>query len=498
MSSTVERHPRRWWILAVLCVSLFMVTLDNTVLNVAIPSLIRELGVSTSQVQWVVDAYSLVFAGLLLTAGGLSDRFGRRRGVLIGLVLFGLGSAAAAFAASGAELIVTRGLMGVGGAFLMPGTLSILVQVFEPDERPKAIGVWGGISGLGIASGPVVGGVLVEHFWWGSVFLVNAPIALLALVAVCVLVPESRNANAAKPDVVGAVLSTVGMVAAVWAVINAPGHGWTSSAVLMPAATAIVVLGSFAYWEARCAHPLLDLSLLRNRRFLGASSVGTLLMFALAGATFVITQFLQLVLGYSPLQAGLRTVPVAVAITVAAPLSPRVAQRLGNGPAIAIGMVLVAVGLGACGAAASSEAYWPVLVALICAGLGIGTAMAPASSVLMSSFPRERAGLASALNDTVQELGAALGVAVLGSILATGYKGGLLLDAPARSAFESAMGRGLLLGAGIALAAAAVALFALGSRKSPRLVENGLTHRQLFDAESTRCRREHVKAAPQA
>jgi EmrB/QacA subfamily drug resistance transporter len=479
---SVARNPRRWWILAVLCLSLFIATLDNTVLNVAIPHLVEDLRLSTGQTQWVVDAYSLVFAGLLLTAGSLSDRFGRKRGLLLGLVLFGGASVGAAFAGSSTSLIVWRGLMGVGGAFLMPGTLSILVHVFDDDERPRAIGLWGGCSALGVAAGPVLGGLLVTHFWWGSVFLVNAPVVVLALAAALVLVPESRNPRATRPDFGGALLATTGMVALVWAVISAPEHGWGSARVLGAGAVAVVALAAFTLWERTTATPMLDLALLRNRRFAGAGSVGVLLMFALAGTTFILTQYLQLVLGYGPLEAGLRTLPVALAVGLTAPVSPQLARAVGDGVGVALGLAMTGAGLLTMGLLAASHSYWPVLAGGMLLGAGMGTAMAPASSALMKSLPRDNAGVGSALNDTLQELGAAFGVAVLGTVLAAAYRAQLPVSVPAqvrsspaaalgsgdagvalaaRRAFDAGMERGLLVGAVCALAAAAVGWWAL-------------------------------------
>lgn len=478
----IARNPRRWWILGVLCLSLFAVTLDNTVLNVAIPHLIADLGLTTGQTQWAVDAYSLVFAGLLLTAGSLSDRFGRKKGLLAGLVLFGGASLGAAFAGSADALIVWRGLMGIGGAFLMPGTLSILVHVFDDDERPRAIGIWGGATALGVAAGPVLGGLLVNHFWWGSVFLINVPVVIVAACAAAFLVPDSRNVHAHRPDVPGALLATAGMVALVWAVISAPEYGWLPGRVLGAGAAGVVALGAFAAWERHTPTPMLDLKLLGNRLFAGASSVGTLLMFALAGTTFILTQFLQFQLGYDPLGAGLRTLPTALAVALTAPVAPQLAKRIGEGAAVGLGLATLAAGMAVIGFAAPLHSYGPVLVGGMLLGGGIGFAIAPASAALMRSLPRDHAGVGSALNDTVQELGSAFGVAVLGTVFALVYRGSLPSSAPeaaraslggalssgdaglivaARSGFDIAMERGLLIGALVAFAAAIVGWRAL-------------------------------------
>lgn len=479
------RDPRRWWVLVVLCASLFVVTLDNTVLNVAIPSLVSDLRLSAGAVQWVVDAYSLVFAAMLLTAGALSDRFGRKLGVLLGLALFGGASAAAAFAGDAATLIACRGAMGVGGAFLMPGTLSILVHVFDDEERPKAIGIWGGVSALGVAAGPVLGGLLVDHFRWGSVFLVNVPVVVIALAAAVVLVPESRSPRPRRPDLVGAACATLGVTAAVWAVIGAPEHGWTSSRTAGALGVSAVALAAFVGWERRAAAPMLDLHLLRNRRFAGAGVVGILLLFALAGTTFLLSQYLQLVLGLSPLRAGLGTLPVAVAIAATAPRAPALARTVGDGVAVALGLLLLGGGLVLLALLAARDSYWPVLGGGLLLGAGLGTAMAPASAALMGSLPRDAAGVGSALNDTLQELGAAFGVAVLGTLAASVYRTDLPSGAPtearatlagalaggddalvasARSAFDAGMSNALLLGA---VAAALGALVAWRTLQTP-------------------------------
>jgi EmrB/QacA subfamily drug resistance transporter len=493
-SSPPPRNPRRWAILAVLCLSLFVVTLDNTVLNVAIPSLVGGLGLSSPQVQWVVDAYSLVFAGLLLAAGSIADRYGRRRALLTGLAVFGAGSVAAAFTGSAASLIVARGVMGVGGALLMPATLAIVMHVFEADERPRAIAVWGGVSALGASVGPLLGGLLVGHFWWGSVFLINVPVVLLAIVGGLALVPESRRSSAPRPDLLGALLSCAAIVAVVWATIEVPERGWISTPVLVSLLGAAVLAVAFVSWERRCTAPMVRLSLLRSRQFVGASSVGALLMFSLAGTTFVLTQHLQMTLGFSPLEAGVRTLPVAVAIVLASPLSPWFASVVGNNRPVATGLGLLAVGLAVIALTAGREQYWPLALGCLGVGAGIGLAMGPASSSLMSSFPRGHAGLGSAMNDTFQEIGVALGVAVLGGVATATYRSGLPasiagaahdtygatlalahgegsagagLAATARAAFDLAVEHSLVGGSVAALAGAVVGLLVLGHRAMP-------------------------------
>src|SRR2546422_5796606 len=323
----VERpagYERRWWILAVLCLSLLVIGIDSTVLNVALPTLVRSLHATNSQLQWIVDAYVLVFASLLLTTGSLSDRFGRRSALAWGLVIFGAASVASAFAGTANVLTATRALMGIGGALIMPSTLSILTNVFPPEERGRAIGIWAGVSGLGIAIGPVVGGALLGHFWWGSVFLVNVPVVLVGLIAGRLVVPNSKDPSSPMVDPIGAMLSVIGLVALVYGIIEVPSHGWGSGRILAAFAMAVVVIGAFVAWELHTDHPMLKIQFFRNPRFTAASVGIMLVFFALFGSFFFITQELQFILGYTPLQAGLRLAPVALGMAVAAPTAGRV------------------------------------------------------------------------------------------------------------------------------------------------------------------------------
>ncbi|HEX3565750.1 MAG TPA: MFS transporter, partial [Acidimicrobiales bacterium] len=322
METAALAYQRRWWTLAVLCFSLLVIGVDNTILNVALPTLVRDLHASASQLQWMVDAYTLVFAGLLLTAGSMGDRFGRKKALSIGLTTFGLGSVLSAFAGSATQLIATRSLMGVGGAIIMPATLSILTNTFtNPSERAKAIGIWAGVSGMGIAVGPIAGGWLLQHFWWGSVFLVNVPVVLLGLVGGWYFITDSRDPSKPKLDPIGAGLSIVGLTALLWGLIEAPSHGWTSPSILASYAIAAVILSTFVVWERRSSHPMLDVRVFENPRFSAASSAITLVFFSMFGSFFLITQYLQNVRGYNALQAGLRIAPIAAVLFVAAPAS---------------------------------------------------------------------------------------------------------------------------------------------------------------------------------
>jgi EmrB/QacA subfamily drug resistance transporter len=413
-------HQRRWWTLSILCLTLVLISVDNTILNVAIPTLARDLHASGSQLQWIVDSYVLVFAGLLLTAGSLGDKFGRRGALILGMGIFGVGSIASAMADSPGQLIAFRAAMGVGGAFIMPATLSILTNVFtNPKERAKAIAIWAGCSGLGVALGPVTGGWLLEHFAWGSVFLVNLPVLTLAIVGSLFLVPTSKDLHAPKLDAGGAVLSMVGLAALLWALIEAPERGWTSTSTLVSFGVAAVVLAAFGWWESRQEHPMLDLRLFANPRFSAASGAVTMTFFALFGSLFIVTQYLQSVMGYTALQAGIRYLPLAAVLLVTSPMSAKLAERIGTKIVVTTGLVSVSIGLLLMQRLETDTGYGPVLIAMLVLAFGMGLTMAPATESIMGSLPRSKAGVGSAVNDTTREIGGALGVAVLGSVLSS-------------------------------------------------------------------------------
>jgi len=415
-------HERRWWTLGVLSVSLLIIGIDNTILNVALPTLQEHFSASSSQLQWFVDSYVIVFASLLLTMGSLGDRFGRKGALDLGLIIFGAASVGAAFAPSAGALIAFRGLMGIGGALIMPATLSILTNVFtEPGERGRAIGIWAGVSGLGIAIGPVVGGWLLENFWWGSVFHVNIPVVVIALIASRRLVPTSRDPHAPRLDLLGTVLSFGGLAALLYGIIEAPSHGWNDTGVLAGFSAGIVLLAAFVAWELRTDHPVLDVRFFRNPRFSGASIAITLVFFAMFGSIYFLTQYLQFTMGYTALQAGLRTAPVALTIMVAAPLSSLFNRKVGTKVTVASGLVVVAGALLLLSTATPTSGYGLVLASILMLGIGMGTAMAPATDSIMGSLPKEKAGVGSAVNDTTREIGGALGVAILGSLTAAAY-----------------------------------------------------------------------------
>ncbi|HVC26278.1 MAG TPA: MFS transporter [Acidimicrobiales bacterium] len=417
---------REWAALAVLCVSLLVVSLDNTVLNVALPTLVRDLRATDTELQWIVDAYAIVFAGLLLVVGSLGDRLGRKWVFQAGLVVFATGSSACAFASGPGTLIAARAFMGIGAAGIMPSTLSILTNVFTDGERrARAIGVWSGTTGLGIAVGPIVGGWLLDHFWWGSVFLINVPIALAGLVASTVLVPNSRNPAAPRPDPFGALSSVAGLGLLLWGIIEAPERSWTSPLVLGAIGCGMAVLAGFVLWEHRCAHPMLQLSFFAGRRFSAAIGSMSLVIFTLVGSLFVLTQYLQFSLGYSAFQTGLRVGPMALVILVVAPTSSALVRALGTKIVVFAGMSVIAVGMAMLSSTSLAGSYLDALPAFMLLGVGTGLAFAPSTESVMGSLPLEQAGVGSATNSTALQIGGALGVAVLGSLLDTRYQGRL-------------------------------------------------------------------------
>jgi EmrB/QacA subfamily drug resistance transporter len=421
--STEERQAdtRRWLVLGVMCLSLLLIVMDNTIVNVALPTLQRDLDASTTQLQWIVDAYILVFAGLLLTMGSLGDRFGRRGALAIGLSVMGAGSILSSFANDADQLIATRALMGVGGALIMPATLSIITNVFtDRKERAQAIAIWAATAGAAVAIGPVTGGWLLEHFWWGSVFLVNVPVVVVALVLGQLFVPTSRDPAAPPVDVVGALLSIAGLVALVWAIIEGPG-GWTDPEILGGFALAAVLLGIFVLWERRTRFPMLNMSFFRNPRFSAASAAIMLTFFAMFGSLFLLTQFLQSILGYTPLEAGIRLLPMAGVMIVVSPLSAKVVERIGSKIVVATGLTVGAVGLILASRLTVGASYPEVLAALVVLAAGLALVMPSATESIMGSLPLAKAGVGSAVNDTTRQVGGALGVAVLGSVMSSTY-----------------------------------------------------------------------------
>jgi EmrB/QacA subfamily drug resistance transporter len=440
-------YERRWWTLGVLCLSLMVISVDNTILNVALPSIVKDLGAKGSELQWIIDSYTIVFAGLLLTAGSLGDRFGRKKALTAGLVLFATFSVFASFATSPGMLIAARGLMGIGGALIFPTTLSILTNTFVGRERAKAIGIWAGVSGLGIVIGPLGGGLLLEHFSWGSVFLVNVPICATAIVLGIFFVPDSRDPAEGQLDPFGAVLSIIGLTSLLYAIIEAPDKGWGSPNVLVGFVFGAIFIGGFFAWELHTSHPMLDIRFFKNPRFSAASATITLTYFALFGSTFLLTQYFQFVLGYSPLKAGMMTAPVAIGIMVCAPQAPKLVDRFGTKKVVAGGLLVVAFSLCLYTSDTIMSSIVLGAIARILFGAGMGFTIAPATESIMGSLPPAKAGVGSAVNDTTRQTGGALGVAVIGSVFAARFHSvvGSATQVPdsARAAVKDSIGAAL-------------------------------------------------------
>ncbi|MFE1328624.1 MFS transporter [Streptomyces sp. NPDC058735] len=501
-------HRRRWAILGVLMLSLLIVVLDNSILNVAIKTISTPaptgLGATQSELEWAINSYTLVFAGLLFTAGLLGDRLGRKKVLLGGLAVFGVGSALAAFSGSPVELITFRAVMGVGAAFVMPATLAVLMNVFEREEQPKAIGVWAGGVGLAIAIGPITGGVLLDHFWWGSVFLVNVPIVLLALALMLWLVPDSRDPDPGRVDPVGVVLSVVGLVLLVYGIIKGGRLAdFTDATVLGTIGAGLAVLVAFVVLEKRSDHPSLDVTYFRDKVFSAAVAAVALVFFALMGVTFFSVFYTQSVRGYSPLQTGLLLLPLAAAQLIFAPRVRLLVDRFGDRATTTAGMLVLAATLAAFATLDADTPLWILEVVFFLMGAAMAHIMTPVSVLILQALPREKAGSASALSNTFRQVGGALGIAVLGSVLSAAYRTevedeltalppalrhtagesieatlgvaaklgpqGKALVVPAQDAFLHAMHVTALWGAGVALAGAAVvALFLPGRRRAPQ------------------------------
>ncbi|MGA5816870.1 MFS transporter [Kitasatospora sp. NPDC094028] len=450
----MERQPQRWLILIVLCLSSLVLVIDNMVLTVSIPPIAADLKAGAQDIQWIIDSYILVFAGLLLTSGSLSDRFGRRKVMIIGLALFGAASLVAAVASSPGQLIAGRVLMGVGGALVMPSTLSILITVFDDEERPKAIAAWSAVAMIGLVGGPVLGGALIAHFWWGAVFLLNVPIAVVAIIAAVVLMPESKGPWR-KPDVPGMLLSMVGMTALVWSIIVLPRDGFTSTGTLAALVVAVASLVAFGIRQVRTDSPMVPLKLFRNRVFTGASFSLVLLTFATGGLMLVLTQYLQFVLEFTPTETGLAFIPLAVASLVFNVIGAALGKKVPPRVTTAVGMLVIAGGFGLLATLSVGDGFTKVALAMLVLGIGSGLGMPAAANALMGAIPGEHAGVGSALNDTIQQSGAALGVAILGTVLSSTYTGEMPADAaaPARHAITDALalaaehGDGALAGA---------------------------------------------------
>ncbi|ADD44629.1 MFS transporter [Stackebrandtia nassauensis] len=419
-------HPRRWFILSALVLSLIVVVLDNTVLNVAMKVIAdpkEGLGANQAELEWSINSYTLVFAGLLFTFGVIGDRIGRKRMLLAGLVLFGLTSVASAFAQNPEQLIWARAGMGIGAAAIMPATLSILTNVFAPKDRGRAIGIWSGAVGIGIAIGPIIGGALLEQFWWGSVFLINAPVVIIALLAIGFVAPESRNPNKVPLDFGGVILSILGLVSLTYGIIEGGETGdWGQIGVWGPTAFGVVVLAAFVLYERRIAHPALDVRLFKERRFASASAVISLLFFAAMGLMFFMTFYIQIIKGLSPLETGLMFLPFAGAMLIFSPLSAGMVKRFGPKVVATAGMTAITAAFAGYILLDADTPLWVMAVMFFVQGSGMANVMPPAMDTIMGSVPREKSGVGSAVGNTLRQVGGSLGVAVLGSVLSQLYR----------------------------------------------------------------------------
>ncbi|MGH8985991.1 MAG: MFS transporter [Acidimicrobiia bacterium] len=449
-----EIHARRWFLLGIMCLSLVLVVMSVSGLNVALPTMQRELGATASELQWIVDAYAVLFAGLLLTAGAIGDRFGRRGALLAGLGVFGVGGLIGGLATDASMVITGRVVMGIGAAFIMPATLSIITAIFPPGERARAIAVWAGFAGAGASIGPIVSGTLLEGFWWGSTLLVNVPIVAGIIVAVRMFAPDSRDDTRTPLDPVGALLSLVGLSSLIFGIIEGPEDGWTSGPVQAAFLLAGVTLALFVVWERRSEHPMLPLTLFRDRRFSTGSGVITVAFFVMFGFFFLSTQYLQFGRGYSALEAGLAGLPLALTFVAFSPRSAALAERIGAGRVMALGLLIVAGGFGLLTTLSPETPYLVIAGAFAILGAGMSITVAPATGEIMTSVPLSKAGVGSAVNDTTRELGGAFGIAIMGSIANTAYRSGIDLEgvqipSGARAAAEESIGAASVVADGL-------------------------------------------------
>ncbi|APV44494.1 drug resistance transporter, EmrB/QacA subfamily [Dehalogenimonas formicexedens] len=417
----------KWIALGFLSLSLFAISIDNTILNLALPSIANGLGASATALQWIVDSYLLVFAACLLTFGAIGDRIGRKRMLIGGLAVFGIFSLGAGLASSSNMLITMRALMGVGGAAIMPSTLSILTDIFrQPKERALSIAIWSAVFGLGVGVGPLVGGWLLEHYAWSSIFYINIPVVLISITGIILVVRASRSSQPKRLDILGSLLSAGGLFLFIHGIIQAGRVGWSDSGVVAFITGGLVIFALFGLWERRTKNPMLPLSFFKNMSFSGAIISLTLISFVVMGALFILGQYLQTILGNTPLQTGVKLMPLVAALFLTSVLSAKLAQRMGTKVTVSAGIMLSALGFFYFySIAAVDTAYSSIAFGMVIIGLGMGLTMSPATNSVMGSIPVDEAGVGSAMNDTTRQIGGAIGVAVIGSTINTNYLGNI-------------------------------------------------------------------------
>ena len=424
--SADQVQEKRWLIHAVMSLGLVLVVMSVSSINVALPTLVRDLGSTATDLQWIVDSYALVFAGILLFAGALGDRFGRRGAFVFGLGIFALASLLSAFAESSSELIAYRAIMGVGAAFVMPATLSIITNVFtDSKERTKAVALWAGFAGAGASIGPVASGLLLGSFWWGSIFLINVPVILLALAGAFFIVPTSRDPQRQRLDFVGALLSIAGLALLLFGIIEGPNNGWLSSETIVSVGAGLGILVGFIWWESKSDHPMLPVHYFRSRRFSISSLSITLTFLALFGLFFVLIQYMQFVLGYTALEAALRTLPLTFMFIASSAIAPRLLDRWGTKLVMTTGLVIAAIAFLMFASLKVDSGYLIIFLGMVTLGAGMGIAMPPATDALIGAVPPRKAGVGSAMNDATREVGGAVGIAIFGSVLASTYRRGI-------------------------------------------------------------------------
>lgn len=416
-------YSRRWWILGTLCLTLLGVMLANSSLNMALPMMSKDLGLSQLDLTWVVNVYTLVFASLLFIAGAVGDRYGRKLAMQVGLAIFTVGSLYAGFLAqTGTELIIARIVMGIGGAFVMPTTLSIINNTFPKSERARAVAIWGAVAGVGMMFGSIISGILLEHFSWHSLFYFSAAIAIIGLIANQYLAHESRDEEESPVDWLGGLFSTIGIFGIVYGITEAPSMGLSDPLVATSLIGGVVAIGAFILWELRAKFPMLDMKLFKNRAFSVSSLTLTLVFLAMSGVFFSMSQLMQLVMGYSALESSLRTIPLMLPMMFISPLVPSIVKKIGARVTISLGLTITSVAFVIMASWTKDMTYGLLAVTMLTMMLGISFAMTPGTNILMASVPRNRSGMGSAMNDTTRELGGALGVAILGAIISAVYE----------------------------------------------------------------------------